>query len=246
MPANSNTSYPPMATLFTIENGNIGYMTIDIHDRIRSKRKELMLTQNQVAKILGISRVSVTKWENGNSKPDGEHLHLLANVLNCSAEWLLYGEQSSNYDDSKLYHLPSVIMRRLPLLSWEQVSKWDGKTPIVEMDDIDTWMESIADTLPSGFMMLVKGDSMANPYGVPSIPDGSKILVDPEYSRIEDLNGKIVVIQLANSTEPTIKKLSIDGPNMYLLPLNPSFKIIEVNGDYVIKGRVTKIIQELL
>lgn len=220
-------------------------MTIDIHDRIRSKRKELMITQNQIAKILGISRVSVTKWENGNSKPDGEHLHLLANVLGCSAEWLLYGETSAHSDDSKLYHLPNAKMKKIPLLSWEQLSKWDGKTPIAEMDDIDTWVENMAETLPSGFMMLVKGDSMANPYGIPSIPDGSKILVDPDYDRIEDLNGKIVVIQLAGSAEPTIKKLSIDGPNVYLMPLNPSFKVIEVNGDYVIKGKVTRIIQEL-
>ncbi|MBG6243371.1 MAG: helix-turn-helix domain-containing protein [Candidatus Symbiopectobacterium sp. Dall1.0] len=220
-------------------------MKIDIHDRIRSKRKELMITQNQIAKMLGISRVSVTKWENGNSKPDGEHLHLLANVLGCSAEWLLYGEKSAHNDDSTLYHLPPVTIRKIPLLSWEQLSKWDGKTPIAEIDDIGTWMESMADTLPSGFMMLVKGDSMANPYGIPSIPDGSKILVDPDYGSIEELNGKIVLIQLAGSAEPTIKKLSIDGPNMYLIPLNPSFKVIEINGDYVIKGRVTKIIQEL-
>lgn len=220
-------------------------MKIDIHDRIRSKRKELMITQNQIAKMLGISRVSVTKWENGNSKPDGEHLHLLANVFGCSAEWLLYGEKSAHNDDSKLYHLLPVTIRKIPLLSWEQISKWDGKTPIAEIDDIDTWVESMADTLPSGFMMLVKGDSMANPYGIPSIPDGSKILVDPDYGRVEDLNGKIVLIQLAGSAEPTIKKLSIDGPNMYLIPLNPSFKVIEINGDYVIKGRVTKIIQEL-
>ncbi len=204
-----------------------------------------MITQNQIAKMLGISRVSVTKWENGNSKPDGEHLHLLANVFGCSAEWLLYGEKSAYNDDSKLYHLLPMTIRKIPLLSWEQISKWDGKTPIAEIGDIDTWMESMADTLPSGFMMLVKGDSMANPYGIPSIPDGSKILVDPDYGRIEDLNGKIVLIQLAGSAEPTIKKLSIDGPNMYLIPLNPSFKVIEINGDYVIKGRVTKIIQEL-
>lgn len=34
-----------------------------------------------MAKKPGISRVSVTAWENGTAKPDGEHLHQLAYAL---------------------------------------------------------------------------------------------------------------------------------------------------------------------
>ncbi|MFS1583834.1 MAG: helix-turn-helix domain-containing protein [Candidatus Arsenophonus phytopathogenicus] len=234
-----------MSIHVTIINGNIDYMKTSIGNRIRDKRKELRLTQNEIAKALGVSRVSVTKWENGDTKPDGENLHILTKVLACNIEWLLYGKDLRSEDDTKLYRLSSATFKRIPLLTGEQISKWDGITPFAEISDLTVWSEVMSDVSANAFMMLVKGDSMANPHGSPSIPDGSKILVDPNYGDFDDLNGKIIVIQLENSKEPTIKKLSIDGPNKYLIPLNPSFKIIELEGNYTIKGRVTKIIQEL-
>ncbi|MDR8383018.1 helix-turn-helix domain-containing protein, partial [Acinetobacter baumannii] len=50
-------------------------------DRIRSRRVQLDITQQTLAKRLGVSRVSVTKWESGTTKPDGENLHQLAVAL---------------------------------------------------------------------------------------------------------------------------------------------------------------------
>ena len=41
-----------------------------INQIIREKRKELSLTQEQVAELLGVSTPAVNKWENGNSLPD--------------------------------------------------------------------------------------------------------------------------------------------------------------------------------
>ena len=58
-------------------------------DVIRRKRKELGLTQEQVAQRLGISAPAVNKWERGSSYPDITILPALARLLNTDANTLL-------------------------------------------------------------------------------------------------------------------------------------------------------------
>lgn len=64
--------------------------------RIADRRKELGLSQGAVAKHVGINRVSVSNWEtdgkNGTS-PKGANLIALTEILNCTPEWLLTGEE---------------------------------------------------------------------------------------------------------------------------------------------------------
>lgn len=62
---------------------------------IRAARKAAKLTQDQVAKHLGISRVSVTQWELGQTKPDPERLPKLAKLLNVTVDYLLDSEIST-------------------------------------------------------------------------------------------------------------------------------------------------------
>ena len=63
---------------------------------------------------------------------------------------------------------------------------------------------------PHAFALRVAGDSMVNPLGFPSIPEGSIVIVDPDG--IAE-NGKIVVARLEDSVEATLKKLVINGPH---------------------------------
>ncbi|MGK8935268.1 helix-turn-helix domain-containing protein [Pluralibacter gergoviae] len=63
-------------------------------DRITSRRKELGLTQQQLADAVGISGVSVYKWEAGINTPKGQNLFSLSEALHCSPTWLLNGTDS--------------------------------------------------------------------------------------------------------------------------------------------------------
>ncbi|TOM59292.1 repressor protein C2 [Vibrio parahaemolyticus] len=92
------------------------------------------------------------------------------------------------------------------------------------------------------FSLIVKGDSMTNPLGMPSIPEGAHIVVDPN---VEPANGKFVVARLSGSNEVTVKKLIIDGPNKFLLPLNPRYPSIPINGNCEIVGVVRSVQFEL-
>ena len=64
-------------------------LAMKINHIIREKRKELSLTQEQVAEFLGISTPSVNKWEKGSSYPDITLLPALARLLKTDLNTLL-------------------------------------------------------------------------------------------------------------------------------------------------------------
>lgn len=64
-------------------------MQIKIGKVIQCLRKERNLTQEQLAKFIGVSTPAVSKWESGNSYPDIELLPLLADFFNVSIDKLL-------------------------------------------------------------------------------------------------------------------------------------------------------------
>lgn len=61
---------------------------------ISQKRKELKLTQLQIAEKLGVSYQAVSKWENG-SLPNGEMLVALARILGVTVDEILAGESNN-------------------------------------------------------------------------------------------------------------------------------------------------------
>ena len=60
-----------------------------IHQIIRARRRELGLTQEQLASRLGVSAPAVNKWERGNSYPDITLLPVLARTLGVDLNTLL-------------------------------------------------------------------------------------------------------------------------------------------------------------
>ena len=64
-------------------------MQMDIGSVIKKYRKEVGMTQEEMAKRLGVTTPAVNKWENGNSKPDIELLAPIARLLDISLDTLL-------------------------------------------------------------------------------------------------------------------------------------------------------------
>ena len=71
-----------------------------IGERIRDRRKELHLTQNDIKSACGISSGALSEIENGNRTPSVVIFHALANVLECSMDWLATGESSKTENAS--------------------------------------------------------------------------------------------------------------------------------------------------
>lgn len=60
---------------------------------IRKYRKDKNLTQEEMAKRLGVTAPAVNKWENGYSLPDISLLSPIARLLNISIDTLLSHEK---------------------------------------------------------------------------------------------------------------------------------------------------------
>ena len=58
------------------------------NETLIKRRKEVGMTQDDLAEKLGVSRQSVSKWENGECMPDSEKLIKLAEVLEISLDEL--------------------------------------------------------------------------------------------------------------------------------------------------------------
>lgn len=56
---------------------------------IQQKRKEKELTQEELARLMGVSKSSVSKWETGQTYPDIYLLPELATFFNISIDSLM-------------------------------------------------------------------------------------------------------------------------------------------------------------
>ena len=73
-----------------------------INEIIKLKRKELNLTQEQVAEYLGVTTPAVNKWEKGNSYPDITLLPPLARLLRVDLNTLLsFNDELNDYEIGK-------------------------------------------------------------------------------------------------------------------------------------------------
>ena len=69
-----------------------GAETATFGDRLAGARESGGLTQNQLAKNLGVKLSTLKNWEHDVSEPRANKLSMLAGLLNVSVMWLLNGE----------------------------------------------------------------------------------------------------------------------------------------------------------
>lgn len=230
---------------------------------IKQRLKEIGLKPVDLSREMEITKGTVSFWVNDTTKPSGENLITLCQILGIEPESFRegriipkdgFGEISfmlrpaKKKEDLNILAEPTTsyydkIFNSVPLISAVQAGNWRGIVDDFHPGDADKWVETTAKVSPNAFALRVEGDSMTNPNGMPSIPEGMTVIVDPN---VEATNGKIVVARLESETAATIKKLVIDGPNKYLMPLNPRYDKIVINGDCTIVGVVVKMEYDLI
>lgn len=67
-------------------------MNIEVANRLVNLRKQMGLSQEQLAEKIGVSRQAVSKWERSEASPDTDNLILLARLYNISLDDLLSTE----------------------------------------------------------------------------------------------------------------------------------------------------------
>ena len=90
--------------------------------RLRELRKENNLTQEKLGEILGVSKVSVSGYENGNRIPSLEILNKIIDFFNISSDFLLGKELNVVCEDNNISFRMSTndieIIREIHILKW--------------------------------------------------------------------------------------------------------------------------------
>jgi len=73
-----------------------------IGDRIKQKRTLLGLSQDALAKRVGVARPTLTFWENNEKNPGSNYIVSLAESLGVGAEWLLTGIEPPEPDGQNI------------------------------------------------------------------------------------------------------------------------------------------------
>ena len=69
--------------------------------RIKNLRKERLLSQAELGKLVGVSKVSISGYESGNRVPSMEVLEKLINIFDISADYILGREVDAVCEDDE-------------------------------------------------------------------------------------------------------------------------------------------------
>ena len=133
------------------------------------------------------------------------------------------------------------LQREVPLISWVQAGDWNNLVDAFQPGDAERWVATYASVSRHAFALRIIGDSMTNPSGAPSFPEGTIIIVDPERSAQP---GKFVVVRQNSDSECTFKQLVRDAGKHYLKPLNPRYPLLEMLPDAVVSGVLVQAVMD--
>ena len=176
-----------------------------IGDRIRNRRIELGLSQDEVAKRLGYkSRSSVNKIETAREIPSRK-IEEMARILDCSPGYIMgWTEDDQNTESqAKGFKIPVVgrVAAGLPIEASEEIIDWEE-------------LPMSMHTKGEFFGLKIKGHSME-----PRIEDGDTVIVrKQDYAE----DGEIV-IALVNGDDGVCKKLKKYPDSIALVSLNPAY-----------------------
>lgn len=165
-------------------------------DRIRQAREQAGLSQDEVARLVGIkSREAVSQWEKGTTSPIPRRWDALARALNVSLTWLQGGNELVEKSDtprlgnSSRPQALSIGGDLLPVYG-QAASSSDGRL-LLNGDIVDyvPAPKHLA-TVPGAYAVYVFGDSMEPRYFA-----GEAVYVNPALP-VKTLDW--VVVQLAD------------------------------------------------
>ena len=187
---------------------------MNINERIKQRRKELGMSLEDVAKVVGVNRSSIYKYENGDTeKLPTQALVPLAKALKCSPTYLLGIEDELVYKGA---NIDSV-----KVLLYSSICCGDGG---FNDDNILDYVGVPSQKLaPSRqyFAQYAKGDSM-NGVGI----DDGDLLVFELTSQIDSgQTGSFCI----DENEATCKKFTIQNNLIILQPANSKYDPIIID-----------------
>lgn len=197
------------------------------------RRKELGLTQKDIAEMVGVSEGTVSRWESGliaNMRRD--RIAAYAKALRTTPGFIMTGEQEKeNFIPAGFSPLPQLD--EVPL-----VGRVACGTPITAEQNVER-MISIPSEWRATFTLICKGKSME-----PRILDGDLVAIRKQ-PMVE--NGEVAAVRIGE--EATLKHVYVYSNYIELRPENPEFESIIKIGkemeEVVIEGKAVGLCRNI-
>lgn len=180
-----------------------------------------------VGRMFGVTQKAARKWLEAEGLPDPKKWDRIASALNVRPDWLFYGrgQMANSLERSS----------GIPVIPWS-LGAVRQANPSYKCDEFVSTTKNVG---PNTFALRVRGDSMENPRGKPSYPEGAIIIVDPNRT---PRSGDRVVALPVGAPEATFKLYREDAGRRWLFALNPQYPPIEISDSTVICGVVVQTI----
>lgn len=176
--------------------------------RLKELRTTRKITQERLAKIIGVERSSIGKYEGKSAViPSPSVLQAIAEYFDVSVDYLLGREgQKNNAASNGSVKVPVLgdVRAGLPMEAVEN---------ILDYEEISPDMAAHGDY----FALRIRGDSME-----PRIHEGDVVIV----RRQPDVDSGDLAIVLVNGDSATIKLVRKQSDGIMLIPFNPSYEPI--------------------
>ncbi|WP_286920084.1 MULTISPECIES: S24 family peptidase [Pseudomonas] len=220
---------------------------MDIGQRIRSARKARGLTLEELANQVDTDSGNLSRLERGKQGASQELLSRIMKALNMEVVSHIEHVMPRNKYSEAFYDNLVVVtpeenralsnkpftIKRYPLLTWEEAKEWHESENSCFVVEGTEFHHTTKDATEDGYWLRVFGDSMVSAT-CPTFPDGMLILVHPA-SKAEQ--GKYYIVKLPNG-HLTFKQYMNDAGMIYLKSLNAEYKVLHIEDEIEIVGRV--------
>lgn len=194
---------------------------------LSDRRKELGLTQKEIADMVGVSEGTVSRWESGSiANMRRDRINLYAKALKVRPTFIMTGETEYDMDtdEGQIPHgfSPLPETDRVP-----RIGRIACGTPITAEENIEDY-DSIPSSWRANFTLICVGDSM-----LPSVQDGDLVAIRKQPT-VE--NGEIAAVLIDD--EATLKRVYQYPGKLILQPENPSFEPIVLVGDEINRASI--------
>ena len=199
--------------------------TTDIGSRIREARERYHITQSELAKKVGVSRIAVTQWESGSTKDlKPRNLMATARALGIDVNWLVYGKGTMRAD--RVY-----AINRVPVVPWSEAGRFEDA---IREGGCTEYVDAAFAPDIQLFSAIIPDDSMAG-----EIPKGSTLVIDPGMTA--EPNDYVVVRHLETG-DVSCRQLIRDGGKLYLKAENKAYPMHLYEGHEIL-GVVREVIR---
>lgn len=192
-----------------------------VGNNVNAMRMDRGLSQDQLAKLLGVSQTTVSNWECGRSMPNRNNLERFEEALDVTFDEVM--SEQNGYHARASRHVPRGGMLRA-------VSEHNAPTApvlgsiaagmpeeIIERADAFPVPSVLKQRYPHSFFLVVRGNSMNR-----TLPDGCLALID--RTQVEPNPHDAFALQVGDD-EATIKRVRAVEGGVVLIPdsLDDSF-----------------------